>query len=135
MLVSFFGSFFDPEDEGSKFIRNFAKCILHYTASHITDMDTSNLTLFIIPSGLIYSSILKIEIVYSSETSLDFYETHIYSKIEGSSLVTDVQTSNIALYKFPCVAYLSTLKMEELRSSETLLNFYHTARLHMAHSV
>jgi hypothetical protein len=64
MLVCFFGSFFDPDDGGNKLVRNFAKCVLHYTASHITNMDTSNLTLLIISFGLICSSILKMEAVY-----------------------------------------------------------------------
>jgi hypothetical protein len=56
----------------------------------------------------------------------------IYGKIDGSSLVTDMETSNVALYKFPCLVYFSTLKMEALCSSETLLSFYQIALLHMA---
>jgi hypothetical protein len=76
MLVCLLDSLFDPEDGGSKFIPNFAKCILYYTASYITDMGISNLTLFINTFGSIYSSILKMEVVHSSETSLDFYETY-----------------------------------------------------------
>lgn len=64
-LICLFGSFFDPEDGGSKLVRNFSKCLMQYTAAHeYLKSDTS--------SGLIYSSILMIEVVHYSETSLDF---------------------------------------------------------------
>jgi hypothetical protein len=97
---------------------------------------------------LAYSSNLKMEQIYSSETSVDFQmiassedrdllfcftlKSAIFWDVTPCSLVgVDRQFGgNFILTAWFSSAYCSGLKMEVLRSSETSVSFYNTNRRH-----